>query len=184
MSYRLVRTGLLALVLSLVPVSTGMAQRGGGMRQGQPNRMQLEQRLRQRLATLLKTQLALDDQQMQQLSDVNQRFDVRRRALLQREFANRRALREEVMKKDSADGAHLETLLAEQFRIDRERIDLTEAEQRDLARFLSPVQRAQYMAVQEQFRREVEQLRGGRGGPPPDVPDSLARRRRPPPAGE
>lgn len=178
---RYVRTGLLALVLVLAPASSGWAQRGTGMRQGQPNRMQLEQRLRERLATLLKTQLGLDDQQMQQLSEVNQRFDVRRRALLQREFATRRGLREEVMKKDAADGARVETLLTEQFRIDRERIDLTEAEQRDLARFLTPVQRAQYMAVQEQFRREIDQLRGGRGGPP-DGPDSLNRRRRPPPA--
>ena len=173
---------LIALGLAAL-TSDAMAQRGGG-RPAQGNRQQMEQRLRQRLAALLKTQLGLTDQQMQQLSEVNQRFDVRRRELLQREFANRRSLRAEVMRRDSADAARVDALLTEQFRIERERIDLTEAEQRDLGRFLTPVQRAQYMGVQEQIRREMEQLRG-RGmtsmGPPSD---SVGRgRRRPPPTG-
>jgi Spy/CpxP family protein refolding chaperone len=169
-------------LLFAVPAADAAAQRGGGGRPGQGNRQQLEQRLRQRLGTLLKTQLGLDDQQMRQLSEVNQRFDVRRRALVQREFQNRRALRTEVMRKDSADAARIDGYLAEQFRIERERIDLTEAEQRDLAAFLTPLQRAQYLGVQEQIRREMDQLRG-RGMQPMGMnppPDSVRGRRRPP----
>lgn len=147
---------------------------------GQPDRQQLEQRLRERLANMLRTELGLNDAQMQQLSDVNQRFDAQRRVLLRREFDNRRALRAEVMRGDTADQSKIDATIAEQFRIERERIDLTEAEQKDLGRFLTAVQRAKYMGIQENIRRELDQLRGrGRQGmgPPPD-----SNRRRPPPA--
>jgi hypothetical protein len=72
--------------------------------------------------------------------------------------------------------------MAEQFKFERERIDLTEAEQRDLAKFLTPVQRARYLGVQEQMRRQMDQMRArgreGLGEPPPGG----VRGRRPPPA--
>lgn len=172
-------TGLLAALMFVVPSSEADAQRGRDNRRGdQPNRAQLEQRLRERLATMLRRELGLNDAQMQQLSEVNQRFDVRRRALLQREFANRRALRSEVMRGDTADQSKVDGFITEQFRIERERIDLTEAEQRELGRFLGASQRARYMGIQEQIRRELDQLRGrGRAGMGP--PDS-GQRRRPP----
>lgn len=182
MMTRSVKLGLLAATLAVMPVTTGEAQRGD--RAGRPNREVLEQRVRQRLAMLLKTQLRLDDEQMRQLSEVNQRFDAQRRALVRRDMETRRALRQEVIRRDSADQSRVEQLLADQFRVERERFDLNQAEQRDLARFLTPVQRAQYLAVQEQIRREMDNLRG-RGMPPMDgnrAGDDSGRRRRPPPA--
>jgi ribosomal protein S18 len=79
---------------------------------------------------------------------------------------------------DSADQGKVNGFITEQFRIERERIDLTEAEQRELGRFLTASQRARYMGIQEQIRRELDQLRGrGRAGMGP--PDS-GQRRRPP----
>jgi aromatic ring-cleaving dioxygenase len=179
---RLVMVGLLA-GLVLVPAADAVAQRGS-MR-GRVTREQLEERLRVRLATLLKTQLELTDEQMRQLSEVNQRFDARRRNLVRREMENRRLLRQEILRKAEADQGKVDQYLAEQLRVERERIDLTEAEQRELGRFLTAVQRARYLGVQEQIRREMEQLRG-RGMPPIGLepPDSAAGRgpRRPPPA--
>ena len=147
------------------------------------NREQMEQRLRERLAVMLKTQLGLSDDQMRRLSEVNQRMDVQRRELLRREFDTRRGLREEILRKEAADQARVDQLLAEQLRIQRERIDLTEVEQRELGKFLTAVQRAQYLGLQEQLRREVDQARG-RGGFPGGrgLPDSGLPRRRPPPA--
>jgi hypothetical protein len=172
-------TGLCAALLFVVPSSEAAAQRGRDNRRGdQPNREQLEQRLRERLANMLRRELGLTDAQMQQLSEVNQRFDVRRRALFQREVANRRALRAEVVRGDTADQSKVDGFITEQFRIERERIDLTEAEQRELGRFLTASQRARYMGIQEQIRRELDQLRG-RGRPGMGPPDS-GQRRRPP----
>ena len=181
MTTRSLKLGLMMAVLAVSPLSTAAAQRGGERQggAGRMNRQQLEQNFRARLANLLKTQLALTDDQMRQLSDVNQRFDRQRRDMLRREMMTRQALRGEVMKQDSADAGRIEQLLTEQFKIERERIDLTEAEQRELGKFLTPVQRAKYLGVQEQIRREMDQLRG-RGRPP--LGDSAAfGRRRPPP---
>jgi protein CpxP len=188
MKTRSLKLGLLSALLVLSPVSVsgaqGGARQGGGDRPGggdRVNRQQLEQRFRLRLANLLKTQLGLTDEQMRQLSEVNQRFDVQRRDMNRREMLTRRSLRDEVLKHDSADAGRIEQLFKDQFKIEHERIDLTEAEQRELSKFLTPVQRARYLGVQEQIRREMDQLRGrGRqsiGEPPQGGP----RGRRPPP---
>ena len=188
MNTRSLRLGLLSALLVFAPLTASDAQRarqgGGGDRQGgtgRMNRQQLEQRFRMRLATLLKTQLGLSDEGMRQLSEVNQRFDVQRRELNRRDMMTRRSQRDEVVKGDSGDAAMVERLIAEQLKIERERIDLVEAEQRELAKFLTPMQRARYLGVQEQLRREMDQLRGrgreGFGEPPPGGP----RGRRPPP---
>jgi protein CpxP len=187
MNIRSVRFAVLAGLLYIVPLSTSEAQgRPGGEQgirgergQGRQNRQQLEQNFRRRLANLLKTELRLTDDQMRQLSDVNQRFDVQRRDLMRREMQTRRGVRDEVVKGDSANAGRIEQLLADQFRIERERIDLTEAEQRELGKFLTPVQRARYLGVQEQIRRQMDDLRGRRAGPM-DMPNDSGRRRRPP----
>ena len=184
MNTRSLKLGLLSALLVVSPLSVSDAQRarqGGGAvdRQGggRPNRQQLEQIVRVRLHNLLKTQLGLTDEGMRQLSEVNQRFDAQRFNLNRREMMTRRAMRAEVLKQDSADAGRTDQLIKEQFKIERERIDLTEAEQLELAKFLTPMQRARYLGVQEQIRREMEQLRGrgreGFGEPP--------RGRRPPP---
>ena len=174
-----------ALLVS--PIATSGAQRPdsqrGGARGGRQNREQLEANFRKQLSTMLRTQLGLNDEGMRQLSEVNQRFDRQRREMVRREMTTRRAIRDEVLKQDSADTVRVKQLLTEQFKIERERIDLTEAEQRELGKFLTPVQRARYLGVQEQIRRQMDQLRG-RGMPPlGDSSDAFRRRRPPPPAG-
>ena len=172
--------------LIVAPLSSGEAQRsrqgGGGERSGggRQNREQMEQRFRMRLANLLQTQLGLTDEGMRQLSDVNQRFDRERRDLLRREMMTRRSLRAEVLKHDSANVPLVEQLLTDQFKIEHERIDLTEREQRELAKFLTPVQRARYLGVQEQVRREMDQLRGRGMQPLGEPPQGGPRGRRPP----
>jgi hypothetical protein len=186
MTTRSLKLGVLMAALIVGPLSSGEAQRtrqgGGGERSGnRQNREQMEQRFRMRLANLLQTQLGLTDEGMRQLSDVNQRFDVQRRELLRREMMTRRSIRAEVLKHDSANMGLVEQLMTEQFKIERERIDLTEREQRELSKFLTPVQRARYLGVQEQVRREMDQLRGRGMQPLGDPPQGGMRGRRPPP---
>ena len=81
-------------------------------------------------ANLLKTQLGLNEEGMRQLSDVNQRFDRQRRDLLRREMMTRRGMFDEVLKGDSANAGRVDQFIDEQFKIERERIDLTQAEQK------------------------------------------------------
>lgn len=148
---------MFALVIS--PLSSGEAQRARSGGAGRQNRQEMEQRVQVRLANLLRTQLGLNDEEMRQLSDVNQRFDRQRRDLNRREMMTRMTLRQEVLKQDSADSGRVVQLIKDQLRFERERIDLTEAEQLELGKFLTPVQRARYLGVQEQMRREMDQLR-------------------------
>jgi Spy/CpxP family protein refolding chaperone len=185
MKTRSLKLGLLSILLVGAPLTVSDAQRarqgGGGDRQGagRMNRGEMEQRVQRRLANLLQTQLGLTDEGLRQLSEVNQRFDRQRRDMLRREMMTRRAMRDEVLKRDSADTARVGQLIKEQFKIERERLDLTEAEQVELAKFLTPVQRARYLGVQEQIRREMDQLRG-RGREGFGEPPQGQRGRRPP----
>ncbi|HSA56029.1 MAG TPA: hypothetical protein VLE53_10010 [Gemmatimonadaceae bacterium] len=182
LGYRTFAALALAGLAGLWSREASAQDRGRGRPPGE--RAQLEQQLRQRLATVVRERLGLDDEQMRRLSEVNQRYDAQRRDLIRREFELRRSLRQQLMQASPASDDSVAKLLNEQLRIQRARVDLLEAEQTDLARFLTPVQRARYLGIQEQMRRQVEQLRGrpnfmdDRDGPGPDS----QRRRRPPPS--
>lgn len=172
--------GLLAsIALAPFPLE---AQRGD--RSGPPvERQEMERRFRERLATVVKERLELNDEQMRRLADVNQRFDRIRRDLVRGEIGVRRELREELGKPSPSDD-RVAQLIADQLRIERERLQTIEEEQGELAKFLTAVQRAKYLGIQDQMRRQVDQLRGRppfmSDSAPPGRPGSPGRRRPPP----
>ncbi len=168
----LFRAALIALVAAVPSVTAGQEP----ARQQTPDRATLERQLRVRTAQITRQRLGLDDAQMQQLERVNARFAPRQSALANQERNTRSQLRQEMMSAQP-NQARVSTLLDATLSLQKQRIALVEAEQRDLASFLNPVQRARYMALQNQFRRRAEQLsrpgggrgrglrRGGPGGP-------------------
>jgi hypothetical protein len=119
----------------------------------------LQARVRQRLAAVAKQRLELTDDQMRQLTAVNASYETRRRALMTQEHDARVIVRGELQRGKQADQKRVDGALADLFRIQRARIDLAEQEQRDLAKFMQPSQRAGYLALQEQVRRRVDQMR-------------------------
>lgn len=123
----------------------------------------LQARVRQRLATVVKQRLGLTDDQVRQLAAVNASYEGRRHDLMVRERDARVVIRREMKRGQSADQKAVDAALSDLFRIQRTRIDLAEQEQRDLAKFMQPSQRAGYLALQEQLRRRVEQMRRRRG---------------------
>jgi len=125
----------------------------------------LQARVRQRLAEVVKQRLNLTDDQMRQLASVNASYEGRRRALMAQEHDARVVVRGELQRGNLADQQRVENALADLFRVQRARIDLAEQEQRDLAKFMQPSQRAGYLALQEQVRRRVEQMRRRRQNP-------------------
>lgn len=141
------------------------------------NRAVLEQQVRERAATLTRERLGLNDAQMQQLQRVNTRFGPQLSAVTTQERTSRRQLRQELMAAQP-NQARVSTLLDASIRLQKQRIGLIEAEQKELAAFLTPVQRARYLALQAQFRSRADQLSrqnaGGRG----------RGMRRPPPGGD
>lgn len=144
-------------------------------RQSGQQRDSLEQRVRSRMANILRTQLGLTDAQMVRLRQSNERFEARRRELFQREREARGALREVMRSRDTTQQAQVGELLDRVVAVQRQRAELAEEEQRDLATFLTPMQRARYFGMEEQIRRRVEEMheRGGdrdptrRPGQPP-----------------
>ena len=148
---------------------------------GDTVRANLQARVRQRLAAVVRQRLNLTDDQMRQLTAVNAGYEGRRRALLSEERNARMSVRAELQRGQGADQKRVEAALADLFRVQRARIDLAEQEQRQLAKFLQPSQRAGYLALQEQLRRRVDEMRQRRGnpaglrGPRPGAPPSAPR---------
>jgi hypothetical protein len=138
-----------------------------------PNRARLEQQVRQRLGQVMKNQLGLSDEQMKKLQETNRRYDGKRRLLVDQERDVRMSLRDEMARPDSARQSQVGALLDRMVKVQRQRVDLMEAEQKELGAFLTPMQRAQYFGTEERLRQRMQQMRqqqmggrGARGGQP------------------
>jgi hypothetical protein len=120
-----------------------------------------EQRFRRGLGRIVKARLGLTDAQMAKLQETNRKYEPQRVRLLEREREVRVGLRAELVT-DSSNQPRVGALIDQWLKVQRERLDLVEAEQRDLAQFLSPVQRAKYVVLQEELRRRAEKMRRAR----------------------
>ncbi len=150
----MLRVAILALVLS------GATAQAQPVTAQQGNRAALEQRFRERTAKLAQQRLGLTDAQLARLEQTNARFAPQLRQLAAQERDIRGQLRQEMMAGNSANQQHVSDLLDASIRLQKQRIAIVESEQKDLAAFLTPVQRARYIALQTQFRKRAEELRG------------------------
>ena len=160
----LARVAMVAVLLISPALATG--QQVQGPPPANPNRAAMERHLRERTAQITRERLGLSDAQMRQLGQVNARFAPQQNALAMRERDTRRQLRQELTA-TAPNQSRVGSLLDATINLQKQRIALIEAEQKELGAFLSPVQRARYIALQGQFHRRAEQLaRPGAGGRP------------------
>src|SRR5688572_19920864 len=122
-------------------------------------RQQLERQLRERTGEVVKRRLGLTDAQMSRLQATNRQFEQQRMALFVRERETRRALRQEVMASERANESKVAQLIDETLALERQRLDLLQNEQRELAKFLTPVQRAKLLGLQAELRRRSQDMR-------------------------
>lgn len=122
------------------------------------NRAQLERRFRQMLYQVTRRRVGLSDAQMNRLMPINQRFETERRGIQRQERETRLALRDAMRDSTHADQARITSYLDKLVELQRQRVELVAREQRDLAEFMTPLQRARYTALQEQVRRRIEQM--------------------------
>ena len=122
------------------------------------NREQLERRFRQMLYQVTRRRVGLNDAQMNRLMPINQRFETERRAIQRQERETRLARRDAMRDTTHADQARITSYLDKLVELQRQRVELVAREQRDLAEFMTPLQRARYTALQEQVRRRIEQM--------------------------
>jgi periplasmic protein CpxP/Spy len=149
------RLGLSALSLLLAATAVAAQPVAGP---ASPNRAALEQRFREQSAKVAQQRLGLTDAQLAQLSQSNARFAPQQNQLVVQERETRRQLRVEMTAGNQANQQHVSALLDDALRLQKQRIGLVEAEQKDLARFLTPVQRAGYLSLQAQVRRRAQEL--------------------------
>lgn len=133
---------------------------------GGRGRPELEQ-----LARVVQRRLQLDDAQAARLREVSARYAGRRQALVASERNARRTLREQLTRGDAADQARVATAIDALVQSQQRRSALVAEEQRELAAFLTPVQRARFLGLQERafraaHRARMERESDRRGGPP------------------
>ena len=182
-----------AAPLTAQPRKPPVAGAAGAPGQEAPrNRTELENRVRENFAAEVKQRLQLSDDQMTKLMAVNQRLDAQRRELFQQERTARMSLRTELQAGDAANQAKVSEVLDTLLRLQRRRLELVEREQRELAAFLTPVQRARYQAFVDFLQRRMDDMADGRGrgdgrrGGEPGAPGTTGSQgrgggRRPPP---
>lgn len=160
--------------------------RQGASRMNDQQREALERRFHERMDVIVKQRLQLTDDQHNRLRAVASRTEDARRALRRDELTARTALRREVMAGERADEARVAELLEQIPKLERRKLELMETEQREMSKFLSPLQRARYFGLQDELRRGMQELQRRRMGMPdslsatPEVP-AFRRRGTPPP---
>lgn len=127
------------------------------------DRAQLEQQIRNRIATQLKNQLKLTDDQFTKLQATNKRFEEKRRLLVEQERDARMSMRDLILAGDTTNQAKVSGALDKMMQIQRQRFELVEQEQKELAGYLTPMQRARYLGMQEQMRRRMDEFRAQAG---------------------
>jgi hypothetical protein len=144
--------------------------RGGGAPPAE--RQMLQRQVRQAFAKAVRRQLNLSDEQMGKLQSVDLKYERQRVALLRDERQARLGLKVAMDDSGTVDQAKVDGYLSQLVKAQRTRADLLEGEQKELAGFLNPLQRAKYFAMKERLNRRMQELAqpgGGRGplGPPP-----------------
>ena len=160
---------------------TGSARmgRGGGRGDGDINRMGNQGPTRAKLEEfqkfyekMLRERVSFTDDQIVKWRAWNTRFDMERRGTWAEERELRNTLRQQLARGVTPDEAKVVDAMDRWATLDRKRLDQKERENKALATFLSPIQRARFFAIQDETQRgfrETEGRRGSRGGPPPQM---------------
>ena len=130
--------------------------RRGGRSPG-ANRIMIEREIRQRLAQRAKEVVGLSDEQMGKLEAMDRELSPQRETLLSEDMQTRQALRRAMADSANVDQARISDYTSKLIDIQRRRADLLDAEQKQLGTFMTPLQRAKYLALEEQVRRLVNQ---------------------------
>ncbi|MDQ6828757.1 MAG: hypothetical protein M3081_07805 [Gemmatimonadota bacterium] len=154
-------TIVLALGAALGVPSCAVAQAAQQQVAPQDNpeeRAKLEQQFRAQIAQIVRQRLQLSDDQFRQLLSTNQRYEGQRRDLIRQEREVLQGLRDEQLSATPNQG-RVSTLIDKRLQLEQQRLAITQQEQHELGGFLTPVQRAQYAALQEQIRRRLQEFR-------------------------
>jgi hypothetical protein len=140
------------------PLPTGRPV-GPAAESGGPARGRLEQMVRARWMVVVRNRLGLTDAQAARLVESNRHFQAQRQQLNIGERGIRAEMRAQLTGGAQADDRRMAVLLDSLLDLQRQRLEVVRAEQRELSLFLTPTQRVRYLALQEQLRQRMEELR-------------------------
>lgn len=135
----------------------------GEMRQGPggPERERLRVQVEERFGQMVRTQLNLNDQQMDRLRTAMRAQQDRRRDLMRRQLDVRRSIGQQMQPGVQANNDSLNRLLDQESRIRIEHAQSDEQFMRDL-NFLTPVQRARFVMLQQRLDQRMREVRDRR----------------------
>jgi Spy/CpxP family protein refolding chaperone len=171
--------GMLVLLLATPGALAGQRPQPDDTARAARLRAQIERRFGERV----RQELGLSDAQATKLRATQQRVGERRRPLMERQRAVRMALRQQMRPGQTADPDSVRQLLDAMQGGRAALLQLEQEEDREMAGYLTPVQRARFQMMRERLHHRVQDLRrdspGGRRGHPGRGDE---RRRSPPPS--
>ncbi len=162
----------LPLILSLALASGLAAQEPAAGAPQRPDtaeadrlRAQIEERFSQRV----QEELHLTPDQAAKLRASQERFGGQRRTLMHQQMERRMALNDQMQPGVAANADSVRKLMDANQAARAQMLKLDQDEDREMAGYLTPVQRARYQQMREGFMRRVAEMRaqrrGGRMGP-------------------
>ena len=157
------RTLVILLVLWALAATTGSAQ--DSMPPDSARAEQLRQELESRFAARVQEQLGLTDDQSRRMGRTVRDYFRKRRALEMEEQGLRRDAAAQLRPGVAADTDRLNKVLDQLVEVRIRYAQSYRDESRELASFLTPVQRAQYFMMRERLFDQVREFQRQRGGP-------------------
>ena len=169
------RASLWTLVLvSLVAAAPAQAQDTGP---DDPARAQLlRQRIEDRFAERVKEQLGLNDEQLAKLRTTSITYGGRRRDLAAQERSIRSSLADQMRPGVAANQDSVSRLTDALVNLRSSYAQTFHDENAEMAKYLTPVQRSQLLAMRERFARRIQEIRRQRQGGQP-LPQEMRQRR-------
>lgn len=130
----------------------------------------LRRQIEQRFAARVQQELGLTADQATNLRATQERFGERRRTLMRQQMGRRMALQGQMRPGEAANADSVKRLMDGLQAGRGEMLKLEQDEDRDMAGYLTPVQRARYQMMRQRFLERVNEMREqrrGRMGPGP-----------------
>lgn len=153
------------------------AQGDTGVARDSAVRERLQQEIERRFGAAVQRQLDLTNDQADKLRATEERFRPRRRAVMREELLLRLALRDQMRPGVAADPDSVRRLMDAMQANRSDRLKLEQEHDREIAGYLTPVQRARYQMLRERLMQRLQEVRRERAGQGMGEPDARPRRR-------
>lgn len=159
------------LALSLVLAPGLAAQEPSPARPDTAEAERLRARIEERFSQHVQQELRLTPDQAAKLRASQEKYGSQRRALMRQQLERRRALEEQMQPGVAANADSVKRLMDGMQAGRTAMLKIEQDEDREMAGYLTPVQRARYQRMREMLMRRVNEMReqrrggGGRMGP-------------------